>query len=103
VSPKLPEELDKVSIDFLCSFLVKNPKQRSTFNSTKQHAFWKDLNFDQVLNKEYTPEFVPQKSGSIEKDCQNCFFHNENENLEIENSKEIFRTFEHFSFVSESY
>jgi hypothetical protein len=39
VDPTFPEEFDASIIDFLSSFLVKDPKQRSTFDSTKHHAF----------------------------------------------------------------
>jgi hypothetical protein len=81
--------------------LVKNPKQRSTFESSRFHPFWKDLDFDQVLNKKYTPEFVPEKSSSIEEYCKKYFPDYENESLD--NEKEIFKIFEHFSFVSEYY
>jgi hypothetical protein len=81
--------------------LVKNPKQRSTFESSRSHPFWKDLDFDQVLNKKYSPEFVPEKFSSIEKDYKKYFPDCQNENLE--NEKEVFKIFDRFSFVSESY
>jgi serine/threonine protein kinase len=74
VSPRFPSELDKHSQDFLCLFLVKNPQQRATFNSTKKHPFWDGLNFDDILNKKYSPQFVPSSSYSIEEKCQKYFF-----------------------------
>jgi serine/threonine protein kinase len=101
VNPIFPESLDKESLDFLTCFLVKNPNQRSTFESSCSHPFWKDLNFDQVMNKKYSPEFVPEKSSSIEEYCKKYFSDCENENFD--NGNEIFKIFDHFSFVSESY
>jgi serine/threonine protein kinase len=103
VSPRFPKNLDKENIDFLTCFLVKNPKQRSTFESSHSHPFWNDLDFDQVLNKKYSPKFVPEKFSSIEKDCKKYFPGCESENENFENEKEVFKIFDHFSFVSESY
>jgi serine/threonine protein kinase len=103
VSPRFPEELDKSCIDFLSCFLAKDPKQRSTFESSRFHAFWKDLDFDQVLDKQYIPEFAPEKSHSIEEDCKNYFFQLDNENIELEKYNQIFQIFDHFSFISDSY
>jgi serine/threonine protein kinase len=103
VDPIFPEELDAISIDFLSSFLVKDPKQRSTFDSTKHHAFWKYSNFDLVLNKKYTPTFVPLNNQRNEQNYQQYFEYVEDENIKIEKSKQIFQTLEHFSFISESY
>jgi hypothetical protein len=52
---------------------VKDPKQRAIFSATKNNIFWKGLNLDNVLTKVYTPKFVPQKTDSIEEDCERYF------------------------------
>jgi serine/threonine protein kinase len=103
VSPRFPEELDKSCIDFLTCFLIKDPKQRSTFESNRSHSFWKGLDFDQVLNKKYTPEFVPEKYSSIEENCKKYFTTLSNEKFDDEKNNKIFEIFDHFSFISDSY
>ena len=42
---------------------VTDPKKRLGFNSAdevKNHPFFKDIDFNKVLNKEYKPPFVPK-------------------------------------------
>jgi serine/threonine protein kinase len=66
--PIYPSYLDRCTVDFLSLFLVKQPTIRATLNSTKNHPFWKVLNFDEVLNKKDIPKYFSQKTGLIEDD-----------------------------------
>jgi serine/threonine protein kinase len=101
-SPRFPSELDKQSQDFLCLFLVKNPQQRATFNSTKKHPFWNGLNFNDILERKLSPQFIPDSSYSAEEKCQKYFFHNDKENeieTEDHNPKLIYPIMNRFSFA----
>jgi serine/threonine protein kinase len=100
-SPKFPYELDKQSQDFLCLFLMKNPQYRATFNSTKKHPFWDGINFDNVLSKRQSLQFIPNSSYSIEEKCRKYFFRNDQEiELQTEDdiSKSIYPMVNRFSF-----
>jgi serine/threonine protein kinase len=102
-SPRFPYELDKQSQDFLCLFLVKNPQQRATFNSTKEHPFWDGLDFDDILTKRQLPQFIPNISYSTEEKYQKYFFGSNQENqVQTENHapKLIYPMVNRFSFVS---
>jgi serine/threonine protein kinase len=57
--PIYPREADPTEKDFVQSFLAKNRKQRATFESTKKHPFWGDLDFEKVERKEYQHQIVP--------------------------------------------
>lgn len=54
-----PFEATPDEIDFINRFLNKDPKQRATFDSMKEHAFWKGMNFDDVLQKKIQPQYIP--------------------------------------------
>jgi hypothetical protein len=81
---------------------VKNPEQRATFNSTRKHPFWNGLNFDDVLKKKQSPQFIPNSSYSTEEKYQKYFFKNDQE-LELQTEdhypKLIYPMINRFSFV----
>lgn len=41
--------------------------------STRDHPFWDGIILEDVLNKKYTPEFVPENSLSIEEKWKKIF------------------------------
>ncbi len=48
--------------DFIKRLVTYKPKNRLGFNGIEeilQHPYFKDMNFNSVLNKEYNPEFIP--------------------------------------------
>ena len=58
-APKFPPRTDRSTIDFISGLLAKVPEERFTFEQIKTHPFFKGMDFDKVLRKEYKPSFVP--------------------------------------------
>ena len=57
--PRFPKDSDPDVVDFIKALLVKNPQGRGNFETLKNHPFWNGINFDDVLAKKYTPEYIP--------------------------------------------
>jgi serine/threonine protein kinase len=55
-----PVSANPEAVSLISRLLVKDPKQRATFKEIEQHPFFQDFPFDRVMNKEFTPEFVPE-------------------------------------------
>ena len=45
--------------DLIGRLLEKNPKNRPKICAIKEHAFFKDLNFEDILNMKVKPPFIP--------------------------------------------
>lgn len=58
-SPYFPADFDPNIADFINQLLTKDPEQRATFDSLKDHPFWDGMNFDEVLAKNVQPLYVP--------------------------------------------
>jgi serine/threonine protein kinase len=104
VSPKFPSELDYNSQHFISLFLKKNPKQRATFISTKEHPFWNGLKIEDVLMKQYSPQFVPNLNNSTEKNFQKYFIESKKpKNIKAEKNVPnlIYPLESSFSFISD--
>ena len=59
----IPEKVGKKAKDLIEKLFVSNPKNRLGYKSAdevKNHPFFKDIDFNKVLNKEYKPPFIPQ-------------------------------------------
>jgi len=59
----IPDKVGKNAKDLIEKLFVTDPKKRLGFNSAdevKNHPFFKDIDFNKVLNKEYKPPFVPK-------------------------------------------
>ena len=59
----IPDKVGKDAKDLIEKLFVVNPQKRLGYNSAdevKQHPFFKDIDFDKVINKEYTPPFIPE-------------------------------------------
>ena len=57
--------------NFVTSLLVFNPQQRLGYgengiNNIKNHAFFKGVDWDRALKKEYRPPFVPKLSNNLD-------------------------------------
>jgi serine/threonine protein kinase len=57
--PAFHPDAQPESIDFIKKLLMKNPAHRATFQGLVNHSFWNGLNFDDVLARRITPEFIP--------------------------------------------
>jgi len=59
----IPDKVGKDAKDLIEKLFVSNPKKRLGYNSSdevKNHPFFKGIDFDKVLNKEYKPPFIPE-------------------------------------------
>ncbi|OHS98020.1 Serine/threonine-protein kinase AtPK1/AtPK6 [Tritrichomonas foetus] len=63
---KFPKDTDDRIKDFIKKLLVKDQEKRFTFEQLKCHPFWDGLNFDEVMQKRHTPQFVPNCGPSVE-------------------------------------
>ncbi|OHT07173.1 AGC family protein kinase [Tritrichomonas foetus] len=57
--PTFPPDTKPEISDFIKQLLHKNPQERGNFDKLKNHPFWDGINFDDVLAKKYTPEYIP--------------------------------------------
>lgn len=59
----IPDKVGKTARDLIEKLFVSNPKKRLGYNSAdevKNHPFFKGIDFDKVLRKEYKPPFIPK-------------------------------------------
>ena len=59
----IPEKVGKTARDLIEKLFVNDPKKRLGYNSAdevKKHPFFKGIDFDKVLKKEYKPPFIPK-------------------------------------------
>ena len=59
----IPDKVGKTATDLIEKLFVSNPKRRLGHNSAdevKNHPFFKGVDFDKVLRKEYKPPFIPK-------------------------------------------
>ena len=83
----IPDKVGKDAKDLIERLFVTDPKRRLGFNSAdevKNHPFFKDIDFDKVLKKEYKPPFVPK----LESDTDLKYFDENEENFIEEEKKE---------------
>ena len=83
----IPDKVGKDAKDLIEKLFVTDPKRRLGFNSAdevKNHPFFKDIDFDKVLKKEYKPPFVPK----LESDTDLKYFDENEENFVEEEKKE---------------
>ena len=60
---KIPENIGKNAKDLIEKLLNSNPRERIGYNSSEEimkHDFFKDIDFDKVLKKNYKPPFIPK-------------------------------------------
>ena len=57
--PGFPPNVDPVIADFVKFILNKDARKRPKFHEIRRHEFFKDVDFEKVLNKEIGPSFIP--------------------------------------------
>jgi serine/threonine protein kinase len=57
-----PSEIDRAAQSLVIGLLEKNPAKRFGFEQLRRHEFFKDIDFDDVLEKKLKPEFVPPEA-----------------------------------------
>jgi len=50
----------------LTGMLERDPGKRFGWNEVKAHPFFKDINWEKMYRKEFTPEFVPKVANSVD-------------------------------------
>lgn len=58
--PKFPDDTDESIKSFISMLLVKEPEKRAKFKDIKDHPFFNGLNFQDVLDKKFTPLYIPK-------------------------------------------
>ena len=64
-----PEKMSMEARDTIGKLLQIDPEKRLGYNSSeeiKKSAFFKDMDFDKVYNKEYKPPFKPKLNGDLD-------------------------------------
>ncbi|KAK8854306.1 hypothetical protein M9Y10_016866 [Tritrichomonas musculus] len=77
VQPTFPGEIDPHVKDLITGLLNKDPQQRYNFTHISKHAFFKSLNFDDLLAKKIKPAFVPVIKDPLKPEYFDAEFTNE--------------------------
>lgn len=56
--PMLDVLTPKIAVDLIKGLLQKDPKDRMTFEQIKAHGFFEKFDWERILKKDYTPEWV---------------------------------------------
>ena len=75
--PKFPDNADPAAVSLIEGLLVKQPGMRRGLKEMKKHQFFAGLDFDQVLEKKYTPEFIPEIEDPLKPKYFDAEFTNE--------------------------
>ena len=82
----IPDKVPKTPRDLIEKLFVSNPKKRLGYNGAdevKNHPFFKGIDFDKVLKKEYKPPFIPK----LKDDTDLRYFDENFTQLNVENEK----------------
>ena len=82
----IPDKVPKTHRDLIEKLFVSNPKKRLGYNGAdevKNHPFFKGIDFDKVLKKEYKPPFIPK----LKDDTDLRYFDENFTQLNVENEK----------------
>ena len=82
----IPDKVPKTPRDLIEKLFVSNPKKRLGYNGAdevKNHPFFKGIDFDKVLKKEYKPPFIPK----LKNDTDLRYFDENFTQLNVENEK----------------
>ena len=82
----IPDKVGKTARDLIEKLFVSNPKKRLGYKSAdevKSHPFFKGIDFDKVLRKEYKPPFIPK----LKDDTDLRYFDDNFTQLTIDNEK----------------
>ena len=84
----IPDKVGKTARDLIEKLFVSNPKKRLGYKSSdevKNHPFFKGIDFDKVLRKEYKPPFIPK----LKDDTDLRYFDENFTQLNVENEKQL--------------
>ena len=103
----IPDKVGKTARDLIEKLFVCNPQKRLGYKSSdevKNHPFFKGIDFDKVLRKEYKPPFIPKLKDDIDlryfdENFTKLNIEHEGNNNEEEEKDEF--NFEGFSFQQE--
>ena len=87
----IPDKVGKDAKDLIEKLFIGDPKKRLGYNSVdevKNHPFFKDIDFDKVLNKEYKPPFIPKLDSETDLKYFDEIFTNNEIKEEKEENKE---------------
>ena len=63
---KFPKNFDDVTKDLLLKLLEINPDKRIGDDDIKNHQYFSDVNWDDVMNKKVNPPFVPELNDDMD-------------------------------------
>ena len=103
----IPDKVGKTARDLIEKLFVCNPQKRLGYKSSdeiKNHPFFKGIDFDKVLRKEYKPPFIPKLKDDtdlryFDENFTKLNIEHEGNNNEEEEKDEF--NFEGFSFQQE--
>jgi serine/threonine protein kinase len=98
----IPDKVGKTARDLIEKLFVSNPKKRLGYKSSdevKNHPFFKGVDFDKVLRKEYKPPFIPK----LKDDTDLRYFDENYTQLKVENEKQAEAEEDEFNFEGFSF
>lgn len=98
--PVFPKKSDQELVDLIKKLMEKDPKKRMNFDDLKNHSFFKDFDFADVLAKKYAPSFIPKLNNSSDT---RYFSHFNPESFEKDILKDDLNLFKGFSFISDEF
>ncbi|KAH0790000.1 AGC family protein kinase [Histomonas meleagridis] len=57
---RFPKGLDRSAVSLIMGLLNKNPSQRYDFNKIKEHQFFSEFNWDDLMQRKIKPVYVPE-------------------------------------------
>lgn len=100
--PRYPNNLSSEFLALLTALLDKNSANRLGSKGiayVKQHAFFKDINWDDVIQKKLTPPIVPSPAGSNFVNNFDSHFTNQPHEIKALDGKTISKDFSGFDYV----
>ena len=98
----IPDKVGKTARDLIEKLFVSNPKKRLGYKSSdevKNHPFFKGIDFDKVLRKEYKPPFIP----NLKDDTDLRYFDENYTQLKVDNEKQAEEEEDEFNFEGFSF
>lgn len=99
---KFPKQVSSLAKDLITKLLEPNPRKRLGFNGAeeiKRHKYFKEIDFEMVLEKRYKPPFVPKLYSDSDLRYFDVGFTSDNvESLENNTNIKSLGEFEGFSY-----
>ena len=107
---KFPPNLNPLAVDFIKELLNLEPNKRlgsgeDGINKIKNHAYFKDINWDNYYNKEIKPPFIPQLDDEVDLKYFDKMFTEEPVNSNrstIHSRPREYSTYKGFTFMANS-